>query len=99
MEGSGGSGGPAGASDVEIRDATADERAWADRVYASIDFATTAADDVQLVALRGAAIVGLGRLVDVGGGSGNGSGSGVGNGVGSGGGSGNASGSGVGNGN
>jgi GNAT superfamily N-acetyltransferase len=51
-----------------VRDASASERAWADRLYASIDFAATAPSDRQLIAVRGPGDepIGLGRLVDVG---------------------------------
>jgi len=57
------------ADSVEVRDATLDERAWANRVYASVDFEPSPAETVQLVAIVGGAIVGLGRLGAVGGGA------------------------------
>lgn len=54
---------------VTVRDATVDERAWANRLYEAIEFAASGLDDVQLVALRAGERVGLGRLVAVGGGA------------------------------
>ena len=56
-------------TDVIVREAGADERAWANRLYEALDFAPTAADDVQLVAVRDGDRVGLGRLVACGGGA------------------------------
>lgn len=48
---------------VAIRDLRDDERAWADERYRAIGFATTPPGSVALVAERGGARVGLGRLV------------------------------------
>ena len=50
------------AEPVAIRDLRDDERAWADERYRAIQFATTPAGSVALVAERGGARVGLGRL-------------------------------------
>ncbi len=49
--------------DVTIRPLRADERAWANQVYADIGFAPSPDEDLLLVAERGAERVGLGRLV------------------------------------
>jgi len=48
---------------LTIRDLRDDERAWADERYREIRFAATPPGSVALVADRGAARIGLGRLV------------------------------------
>ena len=48
---------------LAIRDLRDDERGWADARYRAIRFATTPPGSVALVAERGGARVGLGRLV------------------------------------
>ena len=48
---------------LAIRDLRDDERGWADERYRAIQFATTPPGSVALVAERGGARVGLGRLV------------------------------------
>jgi GNAT superfamily N-acetyltransferase len=52
--------------ELVVRDATVDERAWANRLYETIDFAPSSIDDVQLIASRHGERIGLGRLVAVG---------------------------------
>ena len=54
---------PVMADPVAIRDLRDDERAWADERYLAIRFATTPPGSIALVAERGGARVGLGRLV------------------------------------
>src|SRR5215470_3537150 len=51
------------AAPLVIRELRDDERAWADELYRSIEFATTPAGSLGLVAERGGARIGLGRLV------------------------------------
>jgi GNAT superfamily N-acetyltransferase len=51
------------AEPLVIRDLRDDERDWADERYRAIRFATTPPGSVALVAERGGARVGLGRLV------------------------------------
>jgi len=51
------------AAPLMIRELRDDERAWADDLYRSIQFATTPAGSLALVAERGGARIGLGRLV------------------------------------
>jgi GNAT superfamily N-acetyltransferase len=51
------------AEPLAIRDLRDDERAWADGRYRAIRFATTPPGSVALVAERGGARIGLGRLV------------------------------------
>lgn len=48
---------------MTIRALRADERAWANAHYASIDFAATPADAIALVTEQDGARIGLGRLV------------------------------------
>lgn len=55
-------GGDAG---LEVRPASAADAAWANGVYDEIGFVRSSEDDLQLVAWRGEARVGLGRLVPV----------------------------------
>lgn len=50
-------------AELTIRELRADERAWANRHYRAIGFATTPDDSLALVAERGGARIGLGRLV------------------------------------
>jgi predicted N-acetyltransferase YhbS len=57
-------------TDLVVRDASVDERAWANRLYETIDFAPSSLDDVQLVASRHGERIALGRLVAVGDGDG-----------------------------
>lgn len=51
------------AEPLTIRDLRDDERAWADERYRAIRFAITPPGSIALVAERGAARIGLGRLV------------------------------------
>src|SRR5690349_20798343 len=50
-------------AELTIRELRADERAWANELYRAIQFATTPDDSLALVAERGGARIGLGRLV------------------------------------